>query len=225
MAKTGGDILVETLIEWGVDTIFGIPGDGINGVIEVASAAPGQDQVRPGPSRGSGGVRGLRLCQVHRQARRLPRDLRPRRNPPAERHLRRQARQPAGARDHRRAASRSDRNLHPAGRRTRQIVHGCDRLFGAGHGPGACRERGRAGMPHRPRLSPADACDDPGRLPVAAGEGPARSATSRITCRTSWRAAASSRPRDAAARGRHSQRGREAVHPRRPRRDRRDAKS
>jgi len=25
MAMTGGDILVETLIKWGVDTIFGIP--------------------------------------------------------------------------------------------------------------------------------------------------------------------------------------------------------
>ncbi|PRX10101.1 UNVERIFIED_ORG: pyruvate oxidase [Martelella mediterranea] len=35
MAKpTAGDILVECLIEWGVDTIFGIPGDGINGVME-----------------------------------------------------------------------------------------------------------------------------------------------------------------------------------------------
>jgi pyruvate dehydrogenase (quinone) len=34
MAATGGDILVETLIDWGVDTIFGIPGDGINGVFE-----------------------------------------------------------------------------------------------------------------------------------------------------------------------------------------------
>jgi pyruvate dehydrogenase (quinone)/pyruvate oxidase len=31
---TGGDILVETLIDWGVDTVFGIPGDGINGVFE-----------------------------------------------------------------------------------------------------------------------------------------------------------------------------------------------
>jgi pyruvate dehydrogenase (quinone) len=32
MAKaTASDILVETLINWGVDTIFGIPGDGING--------------------------------------------------------------------------------------------------------------------------------------------------------------------------------------------------
>src|SRR5690348_1867785 len=34
MAMTGGDVLVETLIDWGVDTIFGIPGDGINGVFE-----------------------------------------------------------------------------------------------------------------------------------------------------------------------------------------------
>ena len=28
------DMLVERLIAWGVDTIFGIPGDGINGVFE-----------------------------------------------------------------------------------------------------------------------------------------------------------------------------------------------
>jgi pyruvate dehydrogenase (quinone) len=31
---TAGDVLVETLIDWGIDTVFGIPGDGINGVIE-----------------------------------------------------------------------------------------------------------------------------------------------------------------------------------------------
>jgi pyruvate dehydrogenase (quinone) len=34
MAKTVGDILIDRLIEWGVDTIFGFPGDGINGVFE-----------------------------------------------------------------------------------------------------------------------------------------------------------------------------------------------
>ncbi|MGN6588733.1 MAG: thiamine pyrophosphate-dependent enzyme [Sphingomicrobium sp.] len=44
MAKTGGDILVETLIAWGVDTIFGIPGDGINGVFEALRTR--QDQVK-----------------------------------------------------------------------------------------------------------------------------------------------------------------------------------
>ena len=44
MAMTGGDILVETLMKWGVDTIFGIPGDGINGVFE--SLRQRQDKVR-----------------------------------------------------------------------------------------------------------------------------------------------------------------------------------
>jgi pyruvate dehydrogenase (quinone) len=34
MAKTVADLLVERLISWGVDTIFGLPGDGINGVFE-----------------------------------------------------------------------------------------------------------------------------------------------------------------------------------------------
>jgi pyruvate dehydrogenase (quinone)/pyruvate oxidase len=33
-ATTAGDVLVQLLIDWGVDTVFGIPGDGINGVIE-----------------------------------------------------------------------------------------------------------------------------------------------------------------------------------------------
>jgi pyruvate dehydrogenase (quinone) len=34
MARNGADILIETLISFGVDTIFGLPGDGINGVME-----------------------------------------------------------------------------------------------------------------------------------------------------------------------------------------------
>lgn len=34
MTKTAGDVLVETLCDWGVEVIFGLPGDGINGVIE-----------------------------------------------------------------------------------------------------------------------------------------------------------------------------------------------
>lgn len=44
MAKTAGDVIVETLIDWGVDTIFGIPGDGINGVIE--SLRKNQDKIK-----------------------------------------------------------------------------------------------------------------------------------------------------------------------------------
>src|SRR5579884_1417126 len=34
MAKTAGDVIVETLMQWGVDTVFGFPGDGVDGVIE-----------------------------------------------------------------------------------------------------------------------------------------------------------------------------------------------
>jgi len=35
MAKTASDTLIETLADnWGVDTIFGLPGDGINGILE-----------------------------------------------------------------------------------------------------------------------------------------------------------------------------------------------
>ena len=34
MARTAADILVETLQGWGVDVVFGLPGDGINGIME-----------------------------------------------------------------------------------------------------------------------------------------------------------------------------------------------
>ncbi len=34
MAKTTADLIIERLIDWGVDTIFGIPGDGINPLME-----------------------------------------------------------------------------------------------------------------------------------------------------------------------------------------------
>ena len=44
MAKTAADVMIEGLIDWGVDTIFGIPGDGINGIME--SLRTHQKQVR-----------------------------------------------------------------------------------------------------------------------------------------------------------------------------------
>src|SRR5437899_10672266 len=31
---TAADVLVETLLDWGVEVIFGLPGDGINGIME-----------------------------------------------------------------------------------------------------------------------------------------------------------------------------------------------
>ena len=37
--RNGAELLVDALIAWGVDTIFGMPGDGINGVMEAIRAA------------------------------------------------------------------------------------------------------------------------------------------------------------------------------------------
>jgi pyruvate dehydrogenase (quinone)/pyruvate oxidase len=34
MATTASDLLIESLQNWGVDTVFGLPGDGINGIME-----------------------------------------------------------------------------------------------------------------------------------------------------------------------------------------------
>jgi len=44
MAKTTADMLFERLIDWGVDVIFGLPGDGINGFIEALRTH--QDRIR-----------------------------------------------------------------------------------------------------------------------------------------------------------------------------------
>lgn len=44
MAKTVADLVVERLIGWGVDTIFGFPGDGVNGLFE--GLRTHQDKIR-----------------------------------------------------------------------------------------------------------------------------------------------------------------------------------
>src|SRR3954464_1524040 len=42
--KTAADVLIETLLDWGVDTVFGLPGDGINGIME--SLRTHQEKIR-----------------------------------------------------------------------------------------------------------------------------------------------------------------------------------
>ncbi len=44
MASTAADVLIETIHDWGVDVVFGLPGDGINGIME--SLRTHQDRVR-----------------------------------------------------------------------------------------------------------------------------------------------------------------------------------
>jgi len=44
MAETAADILIDTIHDWGVDVVFGLPGDGINGIMEALRKR--QDTVR-----------------------------------------------------------------------------------------------------------------------------------------------------------------------------------
>jgi pyruvate dehydrogenase (quinone) len=44
MANTAAEILIDTLHDWGVDVIFGLPGDGINGLMEALRTR--QDKIR-----------------------------------------------------------------------------------------------------------------------------------------------------------------------------------
>src|SRR3989442_9430243 len=42
MTKTTSDVLVERLIDWGVKVVFGLPGDGINGILEALRKRKGR---------------------------------------------------------------------------------------------------------------------------------------------------------------------------------------
>jgi pyruvate dehydrogenase (quinone) len=44
MALTAADVLIETIRDWGVQVVFGLPGDGINGIMEALRKR--RDEVR-----------------------------------------------------------------------------------------------------------------------------------------------------------------------------------
>src|ERR1051325_9029745 len=44
MAKNASQILIDVIHDWGVDVIFGLPGDGINGIME--ALRENQDKIR-----------------------------------------------------------------------------------------------------------------------------------------------------------------------------------
>ena len=108
-------------------------------------------RVHPGAARGSGRLHGLRARQVHRPAGHLHGDLRPGRDPPPERPLRRQARPSAGGRDRRPAEARRARRPLPAGGRSRLAVQGRRRRVR----PHVHRARADA-PPRRPRAPDRD---------------------------------------------------------------------
>ena len=105
MARTGGDILIDVLIDWGVDIIFGLPGDGINGIMEALRTR--QDKIRFIQVRHEEAA-AFMACGYAKYTGRLGVCLatsRSRRHPSAQRPLRRQAGRPARAGDHRATTS------------------------------------------------------------------------------------------------------------------------
>ena len=44
MANTAADVLIQAIQDWGVDVVFGLPGDGINGIMEALRKR--QEQIR-----------------------------------------------------------------------------------------------------------------------------------------------------------------------------------
>ena len=118
MAETVGDHVLARLREWGVEQVFGYPGDGINGLIVGVRR-------RPTTSRGSSSP-ATRRCRRSRPSGYAKFSGRlgvcmatsgPGRDPPAQRPLRRQARPRAGRRDRRADRAQRDGRLLPAGGR------------------------------------------------------------------------------------------------------------
>src|SRR2546427_2278084 len=115
---TAAEVLIDRLIDWGVEVIFGLPGDGINGIME-ALYSSGEDPLYPGAARGIGCIHGVRIREIHWQARRMSCHVRSGWDSPVERPLRCQARPSASPSHHWIAVSRFDWHAHAAGRRPR----------------------------------------------------------------------------------------------------------
>ena len=183
MAKTVADLMIERLIDWGVDTIFGFPGDGDQRHLRGAADPSGQDQVHSGAPRGGGCFRRLWLCQVHRPAGGVPGDLGTRRRASAERPLRRQVRRPTRAGHHGTHVPRPHQHALPAGRGPGQIVHGRGRLQRADHGAGPRPQRRGRGHQDRPfpaarwPTSPFPRTSRNGRPPTSHAPGPTSPST------------------------------------------------
>ena len=98
---TVADHVLQRLREWNVDVVFAYPGDGINGLLAAWGRADERPRFIQATARGDGGVRCRRLREVHRIGRGVRGDIGTRRDPPAQRAVRREGRPRAGGRDRR----------------------------------------------------------------------------------------------------------------------------
>ena len=78
MSTTVADRLLERLREWGVEQVFGYPGDGINGLLGAFSRADDQPRFIQARHEEMAAFEAVGLRQVQRPGRRLHGDLRAR---------------------------------------------------------------------------------------------------------------------------------------------------
>ena len=150
MTTTVADRLLERLREWGVEQVFGYPGDGINGIVGAFSRADDQPRFIQARHEEMAAFAGRRLREVQRPSRRLHGHVRARGDPPAQRAVRRQARPRAGGGDRRPDQPHRDGRQLPAGGRPPQPVQGRrQRLRADGDRARAAPQRARPRPPDR----------------------------------------------------------------------------
>jgi pyruvate dehydrogenase (quinone)/pyruvate oxidase len=133
MALTAADVLIEAIQDWGVEVVFGLPGDGINGIMEALRKR--RDQIRFIQVRHEEAA-ALMACGYAKFTGKLGVCWPPRaRRHPLLNGSTTRARRPAGPRHHRHGLSRPHRHLHAAGRRARSALHGRRQVQPAHHGP------------------------------------------------------------------------------------------
>ena len=173
--RTVADVLVETLVAWGVDTFFGMVGHSNLGFADALRRAEerGELTLHRHPARGRRGVRRQRLRQAHRPTRGLLRDRRTRLDQPAHRPVRRQARRSPGDRDLRAGAVEGAGPGRVPGPRP---VGGLPRRRGV-HGDRARRQRPRrAGRARRQARASTAAASPTSSCPTRCRTCPSRRA-------------------------------------------------
>jgi pyruvate dehydrogenase (quinone) len=85
MAPTVGDFLLERLKAWGIHRIYGYPGDGINGIMGALNRADGDPEFIQVRHEEMAAFMACAHAKFTGEIGGLPRHLRPRRHPPAQR--------------------------------------------------------------------------------------------------------------------------------------------
>ena len=165
MRELTADLLVGRLVDWGVDTVFGLPADSADGVVEAFRRLGDQIRLVLVHHEEAAALMAAGYAKVDRAGRGLPGHLRPGGAAAAGRPVRRQARPPAGPGHHREPGDPAARHQLPAGAGPGDGVRRRRRLQRPGQRARADPGRGR----HRDRPRPGPGHGLPHHLPAGPG--------------------------------------------------------